>query len=807
MNSETLSENRKAYQDLAELLDEAGLAKHALFLNWGYLDNSSQSQTSPGQMQRRLVTELIGITPVNGRSVIDVGCGRGGAAAMLLEHWRPLRVTGVDLSPANITFCRQNHRHPRLRFQIADACRLPQPDNSADLILNLESSGAYVDLPGFFAHVMRILKPGGDFLYADIFASETVAKIDKALSQLGFQKISARSLRQPVLSARSSVGDGVITRLEQALISRGSNANPTELRNYFALPGTPIYRALEKGEADYHCFHWRKPLTPSLTPHSLPASMVTALGQRSQQLERVIQTNPSDVAATLTNDACFPLYKPQTDAAINVFALPYAGGGASIFREWGKGIGWPTDWTFSALQLPARENRIDETGLTNMADLVAILAKSIAPYTHRPWALLACSLGCKIAFELARHFEAKNAAPKLLFFMACPAPGIPINHHTSSATDAVFIEEVRKLGGTPPEVLMNAEMMQAVGKALRADCALAESYLADPSASTSVPIVLMAAEDDHLVPLNDAIRWQDHCTNKLDFRAVNGGHFFMRQQRSIIQQQLVQSLRQRLPINSPAHKKPASINSNNWLPFAKELSHEEIPVFCFHHAGGNAAFFREWLAPAQRLGLRLCPVELPGRASRFHQQPYTNCFELVTEIAAAIKPLCNRPFALFGHSLGALIAFEIAHLLPQRNLSGLFISGRRPPHMPTPQPHRHTLSDQDLTQELLGLAGTPEEVLQHPELIELFLPALRADFTVTETYPWQLAGRYDAKLSCILHTFCGDTDAEISGDIMDQWLRYGSGKTASYTFSGGHFYLQQHRDALLRRISIALDGH
>ncbi|MCU5775505.1 alpha/beta fold hydrolase [Erwiniaceae bacterium BAC15a-03b] len=778
-----MSNHDDAYRQLGELLDAAGLAEHALFLNWGFQPADGPA-LPPGDAQRQLVLQLIGDHPVDGRHILDVGCGRGGTAALLVEKWRPLSVTGVDLSSSNIHFCRQRHRQPRLRFQLADACQLPQADNSVDMVLNIESSGAYPDLTAFFRQVWRVLKPGGDFFYSDIFARQTRDDVQTAISQLGFQAVNSYSIRQAVLAARRSAGEKVIERLLAARQPQHAQLDIAELRNYFALPGTPIYQALENGQADYYCFHWRKPASAQQS-QPLPEALLSALNQRSQRLDQAV--NGSD-------SAVFPLGKPHPQAALNLFALPYAGGGASVYRDWGQTDGWPDDWRFCAMQLAGRENRIDDAPQRRMENLVAELAQQIEPYSHRPWALLGCSLGCKVAFELARYFSQRHRAPRLLFLMACPAPDIALGQRISECSDAEFCAEVRRLGGTPDSVLLDQEMMQTVGKALRADCALAENYQAATQSKLAVPALLVLAEDDALVPVASMLRWQQHLTASTSIKRVRGGHFFLRQQRATLQQWLVQALRQSLPA--------ASESAARWLPFGLPQTGAGLPLFCFHHAGGNAASWRDWITAASALGMQLCPIELPGRASRFAETPRSDLNALLAELCAALTPLCQQPFALLGHSLGALMAFELAQQLPATQLQGVFVSGRRPPHHPTPQPLRHLMNDNELTQQLKGLEGTPADVLQHQELLALFLPALRADFTLTERYNWQQTTR---RLSLPLQAFCGDSDAEVSLTAMQEWLEYGDRHSQLHRFAGGHFYLHHHRDALLQAIAARLN--
>ncbi len=820
MTTDTLIRNREAYKDLAALLDEAGLAEHALFLNWGYLPDGEKESAvfSPGGPQARLARELLDGTSVDGRSVLDVGCGRGGLAALLASEYSPRSVTGVDLSPANIAFCRTRHRHPRLRFQIADACRLPQPDGSIDVLCNLESSGAYADLPAFFGHVHRILKSGGDFLYGDVFSADTVALIHDALRHTGFTLISARSINAEVATARRMAGSALMTRLEQAMSRRGKKTDNGEMQRYFATPGSAMFNALQSGAADYHLFHWQKPHDTAIRPVFLPASLSAALALRSQRLEQCLNSStsiptppPAQLPAAHKTADWFPLDAPDKEAELNVFALPYAGGGASVYREWGKNgetNAWPKNWNFCAVQLPGRETRIDEDAITDMSAMVSALAQAVTPYAHKPWALVGCSLGCKIAFELARHMEAQGQGPKLLFLLACPAPSIPLTRRVSTLDETAFVNEVRQLGGTPHEVLSNIDLMQAVAPALRGDSTLAETYVVDARIRIDAPIILTAASDDIVVSLATAGAWEKHTRGRYEQHIVDGGHFFIRTRRDELQDRLVRALR--APQNKPAAAKAPAANlsaaRNRWLPFGYDCPADHTRLFCFHHAGGTAAAYRDWIDHPLLKGIRVCPIELPGRGSRFSEPAQTGHAELADAIAETLIQFRDTPFALFGHSLGSLIAFETALRLQDHNVMPLclFASGRRPPHAPTPEPLRHRLSDSELTNELRGLAGTPPEVFRHAELLELFLPALRADFTVTENYPHTKASAHYNALSCPLIACVGDSDDEVAPSLMKEWLRYTQNDSAMHVFPGGHFYLQENVEDLLKVIREAL---
>ncbi|WP_437729166.1 thioesterase domain-containing protein [Sorangium sp. So ce861] len=564
MSADVLAQNRAAYADLAGLLERAGLAEHALYLNWGYLPVAGEAdwaarELPPGEIggaQARLVLELLGDAEIDGRAVLDVGCGRGGALALLARLCRPRAMIGVDVSPANIDYCRARHPHPRLRFQIADACRLPQPDGSVDVILNLESSGAYRDLPAFFRHARRALKAGGSLLYGDVFDRESVPLVREALCRLGFTLERERSVARQVLAARRAAMPSLLRRLDPALQAAGRDGMSAEMLRYFAAPGSAMFEALESGAADYRLFRFRKP-EGAAPAGDVAAELAAALSARGARLDaalggleragragraagaspRIPLDAPSRAAGA---SPWFPFEAPSRAAKVNVIALPYAGGGASVYREW-RG-GWPDGVRFCPVQLPGRETRMDERAITDMAALVAALEPEIARWADRPWALVGCSLGAKIAFEVARRFEARGQGPRLLFLLACPAPHLPVTVEMSHLGEAEFNEEVRRLGGTPAEVLASQELMRVVAPVLRADSKLAEGYAAAPDARVAAPIALVAAEDDPVVPVASAMAWAGHTAGRFAWRLVSGGHFFLRARRDELMRELAAAL-------------------------------------------------------------------------------------------------------------------------------------------------------------------------------------------------------------------------------------------------------------------------
>ena len=222
-------------------------------------------------------------------------------------------------------------------------------------------------------------------------------------------------------------------------------------------------------------------------------------------------------------------------------------------------------------------------------------------------------------------------------------------------------------------------------------------------------------------------------------------------------------------------------------------------LFCFPYAGGRASVFHSWvdLLP---LNVEICPVELPGREFNLQQRPYTRLHALILELREILTPYLNVPFAFFGHSMGALISFELARELRRRQLPGplhLFISGHRAPQLPDPHPIIHHLPDIEFIAELRKLEGTPEEVLQNDELLELYLPLLRADFSMCEMYEYTA----ENPLDCSISVFGGLQDIRIQTEELRAWQMQTQQSFSLKMFRGNHFFLMTAKLFLLRAIS------
>jgi surfactin synthase thioesterase subunit len=221
-------------------------------------------------------------------------------------------------------------------------------------------------------------------------------------------------------------------------------------------------------------------------------------------------------------------------------------------------------------------------------------------------------------------------------------------------------------------------------------------------------------------------------------------------------------------------------------------------LFCFAHAGGGPSLFRPWHATlAPDIAVR--PVLLPGRERRLDESPFRHVAQLIEPLCAALEPHLNRPYALFGHSMGAVVAYEAARRFSDGAAAGpacLVVSGRRAPGLASHRRRLSGLPDDEFLAEVARLNGTPPEVLDEPELLSMLLPALRADFELVETYQPLPGGR----LRCPVVAYLSASDPDVDQAEMLAWQDVTTGEFTMRVFSGDHFYLKGGRADVLNAV-------
>ena len=221
-------------------------------------------------------------------------------------------------------------------------------------------------------------------------------------------------------------------------------------------------------------------------------------------------------------------------------------------------------------------------------------------------------------------------------------------------------------------------------------------------------------------------------------------------------------------------------------PGTPDLAGGGVRLFCLPHAGSGAAGFYRWKRMLP--GVAVCPVMLPGREARLGEPLMTGVGEIVEALHAELRGELRRPYAIFGHSMSALIAFEWARRIEADGLPGpmvLFASGRVAPCVELGHRKLHTLGDEEMVRELVAkYGGDAGMVLEDADLREVFLPILRADLTVVESYRF-VSGM---KLKCRVRGFAGETDGSVSGSGLEAWGGLTAGGFAWRRFAGDKFY-------------------
>lgn len=234
--------------------------------------------------------------------------------------------------------------------------------------------------------------------------------------------------------------------------------------------------------------------------------------------------------------------------------------------------------------------------------------------------------------------------------------------------------------------------------------------------------------------------------------------------------------------------------AGGWIEFSQPCPDARLKLYCFPYAGGAAQAYRLWHREIPP-DVQVCPIQPPGRWSRLREPPLRRMEPLVQAVTDALVPTMDRPFALFGHSLGGLVAFEVARALRRRGgpfPEHLFVSGRRAPHLGNPHAPMDGSSDDEfvrLMQDRYG--GIPEEVLASRELLQILLPAIRADMEVYDHYSFV----DEPPLELPVTVYGGEADRTTPRAELELWSGQTTGAFRLQTFPGGHFFLATAKEA------------
>jgi len=453
-----------------------------------------------------------------------------------------------------------------------------------------------------------------------------------------------------------------------------------------------------------------------------------------------------------------------------------------------------------------------------------------------PYLLGGWSMGGVVAFEMAQQLHAQGQRVALLALLdsRIPTPdetfpeedadalllveryfGISFGPRESLATlskdeQLAFVLEQAKRAGLIPAELDVSQARRFV-ELLRSDLRATQNYGLHhyPDRVT----LFKASETLTSTSTDPTFGWSEWASGGVEVHVVPGNHANLVYQPhvEVLAEKLTACLNQSQFAEAVEIGAPGKIDLmttatafDPWVACRKPNPQARLRLFCFPYAGTGASIFRTW-SDGLPADVEVCPVQFPGRGTRLMETPFTQLEPLVQALAQALVPLMDKPFAFFGHSLGALVGFELARQL--RRQSGvqpvrLFVSADRAPQFPHRERPMHALPDEEFLVELRRLNGIPGKVLEEVELMRTMLPVLRADLAVCETYVYST----EPPLNCPISTFGGLQDRRVNRGDLEGWREQTSVSFSLRMFPGDHFFWHTTQPLLLQVLSQELRG-
>ena len=232
-----------------------------------------------------------------------------------------------------------------------------------------------------------------------------------------------------------------------------------------------------------------------------------------------------------------------------------------------------------------------------------------------------------------------------------------------------------------------------------------------------------------------------------------------------------------------------------WIVGGRTSASALCRLFCLPHSGSGAFQFASWKNLLPEF-LDICPIQLPGRENRLREPPFARIQTIIENLASELNPYVDRPYILYGYSLGALIAFELARELRRRKIRpplALYALARRAPHLPQhDSPVHHLPDDLFLVEVARRYGGMPAIILQDVELMKLLIPALRADITALENYVY----KEEDPLDCPIYAFGGNLDSTAKEKDLEAWRSHTKSGFELKMFDGDHFFIRNNRESI-----------
>jgi len=243
--------------------------------------------------------------------------------------------------------------------------------------------------------------------------------------------------------------------------------------------------------------------------------------------------------------------------------------------------------------------------------------------------------------------------------------------------------------------------------------------------------------------------------------------------------------------------------NNKWFVIPKPNINADLKLICFPYAGGNASIFMPWIKNLPS-NVELVIVQAPGRGARMGEEAYSDMNDLIGDLIKVIPSVLNKPYILFGHSLGSRIAFELMNQLKKFDyeLPQHFIaSGSRGPHLKCTKESIYKLPQDEFIEELKSLNGTPKEIIENKELMELFLPLLKADFELADRYYYTGTSGFN----CPISVFGGQDDTGISLSELNSWGDLFETDADINLFPGDHFFIDSQSSLIQQKVNAIIE--
>jgi surfactin synthase thioesterase subunit/acyl carrier protein len=516
-----------------------------------------------------------------------------------------------------------------------------------------------------------------------------------------------------------------------------------------------------------------------------------------------------------------------------LFLVHPAGGHVFPYLHLAKFLG--PDQPCYGLQARGLEDGQDpHTRIEDMAAYYIQALQSVQP--TGPYLLGGWSMGGVVAFEMAQQLHAQGQRVALLALLdsRIPTPDETFPEEDAEAillveryfdisfglTESLaklskegqlaFVLEQAKSAGLIPAELDVSQARRFV-ELLRSDLRATQNYGLHhyPGRVT----LFKASETLTSTSPDPTFGWSEWASRGVEVHVVPGNHanLIYEPHVEILAKKLTVCLNQAQSLEAVENVAPGKIDRmttatafDPWVACRKPNPQARLRLFCFPYAGTGASIFRTW-SDGLPADVEVCPVQFPGRGTRLMETPFTQLEPLVQALAHALVPLLDKPFAFFGHSLGALVGFELARQL--RRQSGvqpvrLFVSADRAPQLPHRNRPIHVLPEGEFLVELCCLNGIPEKVLEEVEIMQTMLPVLRADLAVCETYVYST----EPPLNCPISTFGGLQDRRVSRGDLEAWRNQTSASFSLRMFPGDHFFWHTTQPLLLQVLSQDLRG-